>query len=112
MVLHFTCLFCIYNWNRKFNKNFQAPPVVYHNNASNSCCFSSLASEFTASGENNSARDITILIEESLNCQSKGYRDMIAFANTTMKYQMNNMGEHRLRYNINIKKNRVVLIIQ
>ena len=44
--------------------NIQAPLVAYHHNASNSCCFSSLASEFTASGENNSARAIGIRIEE------------------------------------------------
>ena len=31
--------------------DLQAPIVEYHQNASNNCCFSSLASAFTASGE-------------------------------------------------------------
>ena len=44
--------------------NFQDPLVVYHKNASNTCCFSSLTSAFTASGERNSAREIVMIIEE------------------------------------------------
>ena len=44
--------------------NIKAALVAYNQNASNSCCFSSLASTFTASGENNSARDILMRIEE------------------------------------------------
>ena len=42
----------------------KSPLVEYHQNNSDSCCFSSLESVFTASGENNTARDIATLIVE------------------------------------------------
>ena len=51
-------------------------------------------------GENNAVRAIAIQIEESLYCQSRGYRDRIAFSNAIMKDQVNNPGEHHLQYNI------------
>ena len=39
-----------------------APTFEYHQNASNSCCFNSLASSFTASGEHSGARAIVLQI--------------------------------------------------
>ena len=60
--------------------------MEYHQNDSKSCCFSSLASAFTALGERNYARDIVMQVEESLHCKYKGYRDRIEFYNDIMKY--------------------------
>ena len=80
--------------------NLQDPLVVYHQNDSNICCVSSLASSFTASGENNAARAIKILIEESLYFQYQGYKDMIYFSNDIMPDQVINLGDQSLHYNI------------
>ena len=43
--------------------NLKALLLEYHWNSSNMFCFTSLASEFTASGENISARDIEMRVE-------------------------------------------------
>ena len=74
--------------------------MAYHYNASNSCCFSSLASAFTALVEKNAARDIVMLIEESLHCKYQGHKDRFSFANGIMSDQVKNQGEQRLHYNI------------
>ena len=42
--------------------DLKSPLMVFHQNASNICCFSSLASAFISSGENNAARDILMRI--------------------------------------------------
>ena len=39
-----------------------APPLEYHRNAPNSCCFSSLSSVLTKSGENSSTKAIAMRI--------------------------------------------------
>ena len=49
-----------------------APTSKYQKKDSHSCCFGSLASLLTVSGDNVSARDIALQIEESLNFQSNG----------------------------------------
>ena len=67
--------------------------MEHHHNALHSCCFSSLAYAFTVSRENNSARAIKMRIEELLHCKSKGYKDITAFANDIIKYQVSNPGE-------------------
>ena len=76
------------------------PTLDYYQNDSNSFYFSNLASAFTASGESNSAMDIVMRIEESLNFQSRGYKDIISFDNAIMKYHVRNMGKKSLPYNI------------
>ena len=58
--------------------------VEYHQKHSNSSCFISLAFALTASGENNAENATVIRIEESLNCQYKGYSDGIVFDNAIM----------------------------
>ena len=50
-----------------------APKLEYKQKASNSYCFSSLASSLTASGVVVAARNIELRIKGSLKCQSKGY---------------------------------------
>ena len=50
-------------------------------------------------------------IEESLHCQSKGYRDRIEFANAIMKYQVNNLVGQSLHYNAKNRKQRMVLTL-
>ena len=65
--------------------------MEYHQNASDSCYFSSLAYVFTASGEKNSARDIVMWIDESLHYHYKDYKYRIVFATSIMKDQV-----HRL----------------
>ena len=75
--------------------------MEYHQNASDSCYFSSLAYVFTASGENNATRGIVMKTEVLLQGWSKGYRDMISFDNFIMKDQSNNSGGQYLYYNIN-----------
>ena len=42
--------------------DIQAKLVAYHQNASNTCCFSSLSFSFTESGERNDAREIAMRI--------------------------------------------------
>ena len=74
--------------------------MVCHHNSSNSYCLSSLEYEFTVSGENKYARAIVIRNEESLHCQSNGYKDRIVFANAIMSDQERKTGEQRLHYNI------------
>ena len=81
--------------------NLQDPLVAYHHNDSNTCCLSSLAYAFTASGKRNDARAISMQIEESLYYKYQGYKDRIAFANAIMSDQVRNPGEQRLHYNIN-----------
>ena len=46
------------------------------------------------------ARDITMLIEESLHFQPKGYRDRISFATDKMKEKWRILGGKHLNYNI------------
>ena len=70
--------------------------MKYHQNTSNSCCFSSLASEFTAPWEHAAARTIELQIEEPFNCQYIGYQDRINFAISKMIYRVINGGEHSL----------------
>ena len=54
--------------------------------------------------ENNSAKEIAILIEESFYCQSKGYKYGILFDNNIMSYQVKKPGDHNIHYNIKIWK--------
>ena len=42
-----------------------------------------------------------MLIDKSLHCQYKGYKDIISFDNAIMKYQVCNLGEQSFHYNIN-----------
>ena len=49
-----------------------APTSKYQKKDLHRCCFGSLASLLTVSGDNVSARDIALQIEESLNFQSNG----------------------------------------
>ena len=79
--------------------DLQAPLVAYHQNASSTCCFISLESAVTVSGERNAARMIAMIIEESLHFQYQGYKYIIAFANSIMSYQVRNPGERRLHCN-------------
>ena len=58
--------------------------MAYNQNDSNTCCFSSLTSDFTAPGERNSEREIAMQIEEYLHCKYQGYKDGIEFANIIM----------------------------
>ena len=39
-------------------------------------------------------------IKESLNCQSKGFKDIITFSNAIIKRKVRNPGEQHLHYNI------------
>ena len=48
----------------KIEYKIQAPLVAYYQNASNSCCLSSLSYSFTASGEEKYTRDIEMRIQE------------------------------------------------
>ena len=75
--------------------------MVYHQNSSNNFSFGSLASTFTASGEEKSARAIAMRIYESLNCQSQYYKDSIVFDNAIISDQLKKLVEQRLRYKIN-----------
>ena len=78
----------------------KAPHLKYYQNYSNSCFFVSLSYTFIASGENNSARSVVMRIEEWLHFQCKGYKDIIVFYNSIMKYHVRNPGDQRLHYNI------------
>ena len=80
------------------------PLMGYHGNYSNSCCFSSLASILTVSEENSPARDILMLIEQSLHCRYKVYKDRIAFSNAVMKEKVRKLGDKHLNNNINVDK--------
>ena len=56
-------LFLLEMWKKgEIEYDHEAPLAEYNQNSSNDCCFSGSASEFTASGENNAARDIAMLI--------------------------------------------------
>ena len=71
-----------------------------HQNDSNSCYFSGLASASTALGEEKYTTAVKNKIEESLYCQSEGYKDRVSFAIAIMSDQVKKPGEQRLHYNI------------
>ena len=83
----------------------KSPKLEYHQNNSNSCYFSSLATKLISPGENNAARAIAIQIQESLCFVSKGYKDIIEFDS----YQMRNQYVQHLHYKVNKWKNRAVM---
>ena len=59
----FPVIFGNTNLTGKSEYDIQAQLVAYYHNAVNSCCFSSFASAFTASGEKNYERSIPFWIE-------------------------------------------------
>ena len=75
--------------------------MEYHHNDSNSFCFSTLASAFTVTGENNAESSITILDDKILHSRSIGYRGTRDKRLSSSKYQFNNPGEQNLHYNLN-----------
>ena len=84
------------------------PLVAYYQKDSNFCCFSSLASTFTASGEKNAVRKIARQIEKSLHCKYQVYKDSIVFDNAIMSDQVRNPGEQRLHCNIKKRKKEAI----
>ena len=82
----------------------EAPLLKYHQNISNSCCLSRLASSFHCIGENRVVPAHINRIEESLTIQKKYYKNRIHFANAIMKNRRKIKGEQNLIYNMTIWK--------
>ena len=66
----------------------EAPVLKYHQNSSNSCCLSSLASAFHSIGEYRAATALENRIEYSLTLQTDIFRNKIDFANDILKTQI------------------------
>ena len=66
--------------------HIDAPMLKYCQSTSNSCCFSSLESEFDSINQIKDANAISKRIEESLKSQV-GFRNCIDLANTALKNQ-------------------------
>ena len=77
-----------------------APKFEYQQNDSKSSCLISLESSLTVSGEFISARGIARRIEESLNCQYKGYYDRIKFASAVILDKGQKKIDQLIHYNI------------
>ena len=70
---------------RKVQFHTEAPLIIYHQNLSNSCCLSSLASDFHGYGEKRAVSAHVNCIEESLNLQKTKFKNRINFSNYVMK---------------------------
>ena len=97
-------IFCVPIGNTKITRNVQfhpaAPPIKYHQKTYNSCCLSSLESDFHYIGEYRALPDLVYLIEESLTLQTKDGNNMIHFAYHIMKFRRKITYEKNLRYNL------------
>ena len=76
------------------------PTLGYQQRDSNVCCFISLESSLTDSKEVVATRATAGKMEESSNCQSKGYSDSNIFAKAIMIDNEINKGDQRLHYKI------------
>ena len=79
----------------------EAPVLKYHQKSSNSCCLSSLASDFHIIGDNMAVDSLANHIEDSLALKKDRFRKRIDFSNNIMK-KIGHKGEQSLRYNLNI----------
>ena len=69
--------------------------LKYHQNSSNSCCFSSLASAFHIIGEDMAETELSNIIKESLTLQTDIYSNRTGFDNAIMTNRMNiKVGQH------------------
>ena len=80
----------------------EEPVLRYHQNISNSCCLSILASVFCRIGDNRAEISLENFIEESLTLQKNMFRNRIDFDNDIMKNELRHKGEQRLKYNLKI----------
>ena len=78
----------------------EAPVMKYHQNLSNSCSLSGLASAFHIICDTRAATDLDNHIVESLTLQKYMFRNIIDFANDIRKKKLHNKVEHHLRYNL------------
>ena len=76
--------------------------LKYHQKAYNSCCLSSLQSDFHSIFDDRSVTAFVTRIEESLTLQTDKFRNIINFANYIMTDRMHIKGEQRLIYNMKI----------
>ena len=102
------------NWQckkiRKIVFHPAVPVLKYHQKSSNSCCFSSLASDFHSIGENRAATALSNHIKEYLKLQIWIFRNKIDSADDMSKNKFLHKGEQRLRYNMKRQKKRMLLI--
>ena len=94
--------------NTKMTKQLQlrteVPLIKYHQNSSNICCFSSLASAFNGIGDNRAVTSLVTRIEELLTLQTEKFKSRIHFANSIMKNRRKIKGEQNQQYNMTIWK--------
>ena len=80
--------------------------IKYHQNTSNSCCLSSLESDFHCIGNNKAVPALVNRIKESLTQQTEFFNNITHFANAIISNRRKIKGEQNLRYNLMIwKKN-------
>ena len=71
--------------------------LKYYQKLLNSCCFSSLSSDFVSIKKIKTANDISLRIEESLNSKVD---NRIDFANTILKNEEKNQRELKVYYSL------------
>ena len=81
----------------KFKFHNDAPMLKYYQKLLNSCCFSSLSSDFVSIKKIKTANDISLRIEESLNSKVD---NRIDFANTILKNEEKNQRELKVYYSL------------
>ena len=69
---------------RKVQLHPAAPEIKYHQKSSNSCCLSSLASDFQCIGEKRDVSTLVKSIEKSLTLQTDSCKNRIHFVNAIM----------------------------
>ena len=82
----------------------EAPLIKYHQNSSNSCFLSSLASDFHCIGDNRAVTALVNRIEESCTLQKDIFKSRMHSSNAIMKNRRKIKGEQNLQYNLKIRK--------
>ena len=77
----------------------RAPVLKYHQESSNSCCLSSLVSDFHSIGKKRLQLPSKTAFNNHLHLSKISFTNIIEFANAMMKDKFRHKGEQNLRYN-------------
>ena len=99
-------LFAVQIGNAKLTDDIQfrpaAPVIKYHQQLSNSCCFSCLTSAFHRISDNRDVTDLVNCIKQSLTLKTDKFRNGIHFSNTIITNIMYTKVKYILRYNMKV----------
>ena len=88
--------------NREIPFHPAAPVLKYHQKLYNSCCLSSLASDFHIVVDNTAITVLVTHIKESFTPYTDKFNNIILFYNAIMNNIVHIKGEQLLRYNLKL----------